>query len=228
MTFSKNNYFAIIPARGGSTGIKNKNLLKIKGKTLVSIAANFITKFNFFKQIILSSDSSKILNSVKNRKITKDKRPKKLSSKFSKTVDTINYLAKKYKFMNNDIIFIFEPTSPLRNKKDVLKAKKIIDQKFQQSVCSFTESWVHPLKVWKLDNSKMKFYLNNKNTLLPRQKHYRTFKATGHVIAFKYKKNLKEIIDNNSSFILIDKLRGLDIDDIIDYNFVKFIYEKKK
>lgn len=228
MTLSNNNYFAIIPARSGSTGIKNKNLLKIKGQTLVSIAVNFITKFNFFNRIILSSDSDKILNIVKNSNIVKDKRPKKLSSKFSKTVDTINYLAKKYKFRNNDIIFIFEPTSPLRNKNDVLKAKRIIDQKLKKSVCSFVESWVHPLKAWKLDNSKMKFYLNNKNTLLPRQKHYPAYKATGHVIAFKYKKNIKNIIDNNSSFILIDKLRGLDIDDIVDYNFVKFVYEKKK
>ena len=77
---------------------------------------------------------------LKTEKLLKIKRPKKLSSKFSKTVDTINYLAKKYKFMNNDIIFIFEPTSPLRNKKDVLKAKNN-RSKFQQSVCSFTESW---------------------------------------------------------------------------------------
>ena len=102
----------------------------------------------------MSSDSDKILNSIKNSKIIKDKRPNKLSSKFSKTVDTINYLAKKYKFRNNDIIFIFEPTSPLRSKKDVLKAKRVIDQKLEKSVCSFVESWVHPLKTWKLDNSK--------------------------------------------------------------------------
>ena len=83
----------------------------------------------FFNKIILSSDSTKILNNINNKKIIKDKRPKKLSTKFAKTVDTINYLSKKYNFRDNDIIFIFEPTSPLRNKNDIFKAKKILDKK---------------------------------------------------------------------------------------------------
>ncbi len=225
MIFKKKNYFAIIPARGGSTGLKNKNLMKINGQTLVEISVNFATKFNFFDKIILSSDTDKILKSVKNKKIIKDKRPKRLSTKFSKTVDTINYLSRKYKFNNNDIIFIFEPTSPLRNKNDILKAKKIIDRKKEKNICSFTESWTHPNKTWKLANSKMKFFLNNK-TLMPRQKHKKVFNATGHVIALKYKKNLKNVINNNTSFIIIDKFRGLDIDDLIDYKLVKYLYKQ--
>ena len=226
MIIKKKKYFAIIPARGGSVGLKNKNLKKIGGKTLVKITVNFVSKFKIFNKIILSSDSTKILNNINNKKIIKDKRPKKLSTKFAKTVDTINYLSKKYNFRDNDIIFIFEPTSPLRNKNDIFKAKKILDKKKVRSVCSFTESWTHPYKTWKLSNSKMKFYLNNKTTLLPRQKHDKVYSATGHVIAFKYKKNLKKVINNNSSFILIEKFRGLDIDDITDFNLVKYIYKK--
>ena len=72
----------------------------------------------------------------------------------------------------------------------------------------------------------MSFFLNSQRTLLPRQKHSKAYCATGHVIAFKFKKNLTNIIRNNTSYILIDKLRGLDIDDISDYRLVKYIYEK--
>ena len=224
----KKKYFAIIPARGGSTGIKNKNLKIIGGKSLVSITSNFVKKFRFFDKIILSSDSERILRSIKSNRIIKDKRPKELSKKFSKTVETIIYLSKKFSFKQNDIIFIFEPTSPLRNKNDVLKAKKIIDKKNEISVCSFGESWTHPLRAWRKKNSKMKFFLNNKKTLLPRQKHLKAYNATGHVIAIKFKKNLSKVIYNNTSYIMINKLRSLDIDDISDFRLIKYIYENER
>ena len=225
---SKKKYYAIIPARGGSTGIKNKNLLKINGKTLVSIASEFALKFKFFNKVILSSDSDKILNNVRNKNIFKDKRPKKYSGKFSQTIETVKYLSKSLKSNKGDIIFLFEPTSPLRNKSDVYKVKNIIDKKNETSVCTFCESWTQPQRAWKKNRSKMSFFLKNKRNLLPRQKHSKSYSATGNVIAFKFKKNLSNLIINNTSYAMVDKLRSLDIDDISDYTLVKYIYENTR
>ena len=73
----------------------------------------------------------------------------------------------------------------------------------------------------------MQFFLKNKQTLLPRQTHLKAYCATGHVIAFKYSKNLTKLINNNTSFIMIDKFRSLDIDDPSDLKIVKYIYENR-
>ena len=61
----KKKCVALIPARGGSKGLKNKNLKKINGKTLTELAINFAINSKYFNKIILSSDSKKILNHSK-------------------------------------------------------------------------------------------------------------------------------------------------------------------
>jgi len=48
---------AIIPARKGSKGIKNKNFLKIKKYTLLEHSCRFSKKLNFISKTIISSDS---------------------------------------------------------------------------------------------------------------------------------------------------------------------------
>ena len=53
---------AIIPARGGSKGIKNKNLKKIKNKSLVRRAIEFCKNQRQIDNIIVSTDSLKIKN----------------------------------------------------------------------------------------------------------------------------------------------------------------------
>ena len=67
----------IIPARKNSKRIKNKNLLKIRGETLIDICIKLSIKSNLFEKIILSSDSNKILNIGKKYKILTIKRGKK-------------------------------------------------------------------------------------------------------------------------------------------------------
>ena len=53
--------------RGGSKGLKNKNLSKIKNKYLMWYTINAAKKSNIFKDIVISSDSSSILKVAKSK-----------------------------------------------------------------------------------------------------------------------------------------------------------------
>ena len=61
----KYKILAVVAARGGSKGIKNKNLKKIGGKPLVLHAIKTLSKIKKINTICLSSDSSKIIDVVK-------------------------------------------------------------------------------------------------------------------------------------------------------------------
>ena len=82
-------FVALIPARGGSKGIKNKNLVKINNKPIVDIAIDYAISSKLFSKIILSSDNKKILNRAKKKNIIIHQRSKKLSSDHSLLKDTI-------------------------------------------------------------------------------------------------------------------------------------------
>lgn len=115
--------FSIIPARGGSKSIPNKNMSLLAGKPLIYYSIKKSINCKFFDKIIVSSDSNKILNySKKFKGIDIIKRPKKYSQDKSLTIETIFHAIKKIKIKYNilpDVIFIIEPTSPFRTKKNI-------------------------------------------------------------------------------------------------------------
>ena len=53
-------FVGIIPARGGSKGIKNKNLIKINGKPLIYWTIKSAKESKFLKNFYVSTDSIKI------------------------------------------------------------------------------------------------------------------------------------------------------------------------
>ena len=75
----KKNTHSIILARGGSKGIKNKNLKKINGKPLLYWSINSSLKSKLIKNTWVSSDSNRILNFAKKCGAKIIKRPKNLS-----------------------------------------------------------------------------------------------------------------------------------------------------
>ena len=68
----------IIPARGGSKRLRNKNILKICNLPMFLLVAKEAKKSKYFQEVYVSSDSKKILDICKHNKIKFIIRPKRL------------------------------------------------------------------------------------------------------------------------------------------------------
>ena len=129
---NKNHIVGIILARKGSKRIKNKNLKKIHGKTLIEISIKFAKKLNFLKNIVLSTDDKRILNiSKKNKILSAGLRPKRLSKDTSTSEEATFHAIKWYekKFGKINGILLLQPTTPFRNILSFKKAFKIFSNK---------------------------------------------------------------------------------------------------
>ena len=114
-------YNCLILARKNSKRIINKNLINFKGKPLIYWTLKQSLKLKRVKKIIVSSDSEKIRNEATklSKKFIIDKRPSKLALSKTTSESVLKYLIKKYKILKNQYILLLQPTSPLRNQKDI-------------------------------------------------------------------------------------------------------------
>ena len=120
---------AIIPARGGSKRIKNKNIKKFLNKPIIYWSIKTAIDSRIFDKIIVSTDNKRI------KKIAEKYgaevpflRPKKLSNDFATTRDvikhTMNFLNKKNKV--DDFCCIFQQLNfPIQFKEDLVLIIKI-------------------------------------------------------------------------------------------------------
>ena len=121
-------YFAVIPARGGSKTIKNKNRIKINGIPLINYSLMHASFCKKISKIFVTSDNNKILNLCNNYNCELIKRPKNISSD-SATLEevlghTISIMKKRKLFADN--IVLLQPTSPIRFSGDISKAMKLL------------------------------------------------------------------------------------------------------
>ena len=86
---------ALVPARGGSKGIKLKHLKKINNKTLIKIASEFIDKLEYVDEKVLSTDHKSIIKEGKKNKFTIIRRSKKTSGDFISDFKVIKKQLKK-------------------------------------------------------------------------------------------------------------------------------------
>ena len=96
----------IILARSNSKSIKNKNLLKIKKKTLLQLTSEFALKLNFLDNILFNSNSKKYIKLAKKYGIKNVYlRPKYLSKDNTTSLEVIKNYIKKVPIL---ILHIFD------------------------------------------------------------------------------------------------------------------------
>jgi len=231
------NILAIIPARGNSKSIKNKNIKLLFGKPLIYYSIDIAKKSKLINRIIVSSDSKKIIKIAK--KFGAEApfiRPKVLSKDSSKDyglfLHCLNWLKKNENYIP-DLIIHLRPTYPIRSVSVVDKAIKFaLRNRNYDSVRSVCEPTQNPYKMWHINKNNFLIPMlgNFKKELynFPRQKLKKVYWQNAYLDIIKYntitkKKSMtgKNIIP----FVLPDN-NIFDIDDKFSLKMVEKIFKK--
>lgn len=137
---------AFIPARGGSKGVKNKNLAMVAERPLLHYTLDEANKSKYISLSILSSDSKEILEFGKNyHPIMPLERPQHLSTDTSTIEDAMKYhFTTDISYSPEDLILLLHPTVPLRTHKHIDEAIELFLANQVDSVISVSEPMEHP------------------------------------------------------------------------------------
>tara|TARA_B100001250_G_scaffold413250_1_gene446781 strand:+ start:1636 stop:2349 length:714 start_codon:yes stop_codon:yes gene_type:complete len=217
----------IIPARGNSKGIKNKNLKLINGKPLIYYTINRAKKSKLISDLIGSTDSKKIEKYFINFGVKVPfNRPNKLAGDRSNIIDTLIYSVEKMELIKNikyDYVCLLQPTSPLRKKNEIDNAiRKIIKYKADTFLSLSELDDPHPYKLMKIKNNKLSFFKKNFKGTMNRQMMSKLFKPTGNIyIINRDTLKKKTIYGKKSIYSLVDQKYYLNINNYDDLILAK-------
>ncbi len=128
--YDNQKILAIIPARGGSKRLPNKNTIMLGGKSLICHSIDAAIKSNIFSEIMVTTDSVSIIEVCKEyTDLIIDDRPPGLAEDKTKVVDVIfeicNRAAIKEKYSSFAMLL---PTAPFRRQKHFKKAIELFDK----------------------------------------------------------------------------------------------------
>ena len=215
---------AIIPARGGSKGIKNKNIRLFAGRPLLSYAVDHAKQSKYINRVIVSTESAHIARVAKKSGAEVPfLRPAEFAQDKSRVVDAIVHLLNTLKTESGyepDVIVLLQATSPLRTVEDVDRTIKLFTDAGADSavtVCAteqlvFTKDTGHRLK--KVTTQKELSRSAN------RQELPRTYKFDGsmvYVIKTKVFLKHKSFLAGKLVAYEIPRWRAVDLDEPQDF-----------
>jgi CMP-N,N'-diacetyllegionaminic acid synthase len=223
-----------ICARGGSKGVKGKNLKLINGKPLIGYSIEHAINSGLFEHIVVSTDSDEIADMAK--KFGAEvffKRPDHLASDTSAKIPVIRHAFKeseKHFQKQFDILVDLDATSPLRNHTDILNAYNQFIKHGNGNLITAMPARRSPyFNLVELTNEG-DVILSKKlnNTITRRQDSPKCFDMNASIYIWK-----RDVILTNDSLFLektglyvMPEERSIDIDSEMDLKFVEFIMKE--
>lgn len=155
---------AVVPARGGSKGIKLKNLREVGGRPLVSRAGDVAAAVSEIDRAVVSTDHDEIARIAEEAGLAAPfRRPNAISGDrvgdFDVLIQALQFM-ETYDDRRYDIVVMLQPTSPLRTPEMVAGTIRMLVKGNWDSVwtVSETDSKNHPLKQLTVADGAMDYY----------------------------------------------------------------------
>ena len=220
---------AIIIARSGSKGLKDKNIRLLNGKPLMAYTIEAALKSECFDKVMVSTDSRKYKKIAEEYGAEVPFLRSKLNSKDSTSPwDVVKEVLDQYENISErfDTFCLLQPTSPLRDADDIKNAYKMLDEKKANAVVSMCEIECSMHLINKLPKSlSMKGFISQGNYNKRRQEIQPYYRFNGAIYISKVKTFYKHmnIYDDKCYAYIMDRNKSFDIDNEFDLNLVEAI-----
>jgi CMP-N,N'-diacetyllegionaminic acid synthase len=224
--YQNKRFLAIIPARGGSKGIPNKNIIDVNGQPLIhySIAAAKASKY--IDKIVVSTDSVKIAEVArKGGAEIPALRPEFLATDSAKTIDALIHMVDELRKDGEeyDFLVLLQPTQPLRQAFHIDEAIEMMVNTKAKSLVSISKVKEHPVLMRTLNPDGTLKNLVKGTSSIRRQDFPDVYKVNGAI----YINTLDESFTKDSSLndnevgYEMDPKYDVDIDEHIDLEIAK-------
>ena len=220
---------AIIPARSGSKGLPNKNILMLGNKPLVAYTIEAALKSEEFERVIVSTDSLEYKYIAEKFGAEVFMRSEELSNDKASSFVVIEDVLKKIDLMV-DYFVLLQVTSPFRNENHIKESIDLFEKSFSEfdylvsmQKSDKSSSLIKPV----YDSGTLEEY-NIDYSNYSRQK-YDEYYPNGAIFIGKVKEYLeqKHFFGKRSKAYFMNKEDSIDIDDSLDFEIAITILNKK-
>ncbi len=212
---------AIIAARSGSKGLKDKNIIDVCGKPLLAYSIEAALESGLFDRVIVTTDSEKYAEisrqwgaeaMIRSEELSKD-----TASSFVVIKDVLERVGEEY-----DYFVLLQPTSPMRRAYHVKDAIEKFEAKWDRfdfllSVvkADHSSAFIKPVE----DDLSLKYFDDDYSNY--RRQNYCEYEPNGALYIAKPAEYLKQkhFFGDRAQAYIMDKRSSVDIDDEMDYKF---------
>ena len=223
---------AIIPARSGSKGLKDKNIKLLNGKPLMAYSIEAALESKMFYEVMVSTDSEKYAAIAKEYGANVPfLRSAELSSDTATSKDVILDVLRRYEAAGNkyDTFCLLQPTSPLRKASDIIKAYEFFAEKKALAVVGVTEADHSPLHYGTLpDDLSMVGFIKDEVKDKPRQALETYYRINGamYIASVEYYREFGDFYKDRCYAFIMGREVSVDIDSEMDFCVAKAIFSK--
>lgn len=224
---------AIIPARSGSKGLKDKNIKLMNGKPLLVYSIEAAVKSGIFDCVHVSTDSDSYAEI--GRKYGADipfLRSDEMATDSANSWDVVLEVIQKYKDLGQtyDMVTLLQPTSPLRDKEDIKSAYMEYKEKKAQAIVSVCEMEHSPLwsNVLPGDLSMEGFVKHQANRQRQKLDKYYRINGAIYMVSVPFLQEEINIYRQGCYAYVMDSRKSIDIDTQLDFDIAEYLVIKKQ
>lgn len=220
----------IIPARGGSKGVRRKNIKLLNGKPLIQYTIEAALAVTVSENIIISTDSEEIKAVVEDLGIeVSSLRPKELATDTIGTYEVLLYELKKLEQAgkNYDYFILLQPTSPFRTGSQILEALALFNKNLDM-VASVKEAKANPYFVLKEEDENGFLVPCKNSSTIRRQDVPKVWELNGATYVINTT-SLKTTSLSNFTKVkkyVMDEYSSHDIDTMLDWQIAEVILKE--